>query len=141
MKKKLTALFASLLCMALLAACGGGSNSGAAANDSGSDAGEPAAQAGGASLKFTTGGDQGTYYAFGSVLAGQVTNSTATNVTAITSGGSKANIQALADGDAELGFVQSDVMAYGYNGTRLFDAPETGFSTVAALYMEQVQIV
>ena len=141
MKKKLTALFASLLCVALLAACGGGSN--APSSGGGTDSGEPAAPAAssGANLKFTTGGDQGTYYAFGSVLAGQVTNSTATAVTAITSGGSKANIQALADNDAQLGFVQSDVMAYGYNGTRLFDAPETGFSTVAALYMEQVQIV
>ena len=49
----------------------------------------------------------------------------------------------LQDGNAELAFCQSDVMAYAYNGTNLFE--ETGkvdcFSTVAALYMEQVQIV
>ena len=45
-------------------------------------------------------------------------------------------------GDAQLGFVQSDVMAYAYNGTRLFEgAPVTNISTVASLYMEQVQIV
>ncbi len=64
-------------------------------------------------------------------------------MTAITSGGSKANIENLQAGDAQFGFVQSDVMAYGYQGSRLFE--ETGavsnFSTVAALYMEQVQIV
>ena len=146
MKKKLTALFASLLCLALLAGCGGGSvsDSGASGGDSApAESGEAAEtpSGGGANLKFTTGGDQGTYYGFGSVLAGQVTNNTPTSVTAITSGGSMANIQNLADGDAELAFVQSDVMSYGYNGTRLFDAPETGFSTVAALYTEQVQIV
>ncbi|MBQ6866051.1 MAG: hypothetical protein IJO15_04340, partial [Clostridia bacterium] len=48
---------------------------------------------------------------------------------------------ALQDGDAQLGFVQSDVMAYAYNGSRLFeeDGAITDFSTVAALYMEQVQ--
>lgn len=93
-------------------------------------------------LKFTTGGDQGTYYGFGSVLAGQVSGATETDVTAITSGGSQANIEALEYGDAELGFVQSDVMSYAYQGTNLFEgyAVDT-FSTVAALYMEQVQIV
>jgi TRAP transporter TAXI family solute receptor len=98
---------------------------------------------GGTSLNFTTGGDQGTYYGFGGVLAQKVSEVTSTSVTAITSGGSQANIEALDMGDAELGFVQSDVMAYAYNGERLFE--ETGavenFSTVAALYMEQVQIV
>lgn len=43
---------------------------------------------------------------------------------------------------AQLGFVQSDVMSYAYNGERLFEGfPYADFSTVAALYMEQVQIV
>ena len=32
-------------------------------------------------------------------------------------------------------------MAYGYAGDRLFEAPVENYSTVAALYMEQVQIV
>ncbi len=32
-------------------------------------------------------------------------------------------------------------MAYAYNGTNLFESKVEGFSTVAALYMEQVQIV
>ena len=67
---------------------------------------------GGTSLNFTTGGDQGTYYGFGGVLAGKVGESTSTTVTAITSGGSQANIEAMDVGDAQLGFVQSDVMAY-----------------------------
>ena len=52
-------------------------------------------------------------------------------------------MQELQDGNAELAFCQSDVMAYAYNGTNIFE--EHGkvdcFSTVAALYMEQVQIV
>lgn len=94
-------------------------------------------------LTFTTGGDQGTYYGFGSVLAGQISEDTDTTVTAIVGKGSKANIEAMAAGDAQLGFVQSDVMAYAYDGTNLF--AEAGkidsFSTVAALYMEQVQII
>ena len=98
---------------------------------------------GGTSLNFTTGGDQGTYYGFGGVLAGKVGEATSTTVTAITSGGSQANIEAMDAGDAQLGFVQSDVMAYAYNGTNLFEeyGKVENFSTVAALYMEQVQIV
>ena len=71
-----------------------------------------------------------------------MSGSTDTKVTAITSGGSKANIEAMEIDDAQLGFVQSDVMAYAYEGTNLFEgAAVEGFSTVAALYMEQVQIV
>ncbi len=97
--------------------------------------------AGGSRLTFSTGGAQGTYYGFGSVLAGKVTETTSTKVTVITSGGSKANIEAMEDGDAQLGFVQTDVGAYAYKGTRLFDDKVTNFSTVANLYMEQVQIV
>lgn len=103
----------------------------------------PAASVAASDITFTTGGDQGTYYGFGSVLAGQVSQKTDTTVTAITSGGSQANIDNLDLGDAQLGFVQSDVMSYAYEGTNLYE--EIGkidcFSTVAALYMEQVQIV
>lgn len=127
MKKRIAAL---VLCLALvfaLAACGGES---------------------GKKLSFGTGGDSGTYYAFGGALAGYVTEKTDTAVTAITSSGSQANIEDIASGAIQLGFVQSDVMDYAYNGTRLFvdkdtgeSAPVTNFSTVAALYMEQVQIV
>ena len=80
-------------------------------------------------------------YGFGGVLAQKVSEKTATKVTAITSGGSKANIEALQKNDAQFGFVQSDVMAYAFAGDRLFDAAVDNFSTVAALYMEQVQIV
>ena len=93
------------------------------------------------SLTFGTGGESGTYYAFGGVLSNFVSGSTGVSVTAVTSGGSKENIENLAAGDVQLGFVQSDVMSYAYNGERLFDAKVENFSVVAALYMEQVQIV
>ena len=156
MKKRLALALAAVMTFSLAFTGCGGSSSGAASSDSSSAAAEPAAEApaeataankggmeGGTSLQFTTGGDQGTYYGFGGVLASTVTDATSTTVTAITSGGSQANIEALDVGDAQLGFVQSDVMAYAYDGTRLFE--ETGayenFSTVASLYMEQVQLV
>ena len=62
-------------------------------------------------------------------------------MTAVSSKGSQANIEDLHAGDIQLGFVQSDVMSYAYNGERLFEDAVTDFSVVAALYMEQVQIV
>ena len=98
---------------------------------------------GGSKLTFTTGGEAGTYYGFGSVLAQKVSDVTSTNVTAITSGGSAANIDAIDIGDAQLGFSQSDVLAYAYAGTRSFEeiGAVTNFSIVAPLYMEQVQLV
>ena len=95
----------------------------------------------GGNLTFTTGGETGTYYGFGTVLAGQISDKTDTTVTAIVGAGSKGNIEAMDLGDAQMGLVQSDVMAYAYEGTSLFDKKIDSFSTVAALYMEQVQIV
>ena len=96
----------------------------------------------GGKLTFTTGGESGTYYGFGTVLAGQISDKTKTTVTAVVGKGSKGNIEAMNVKDAQLGFVQSDVMAYAYNGERLFEENKIdSFSTVAALYMEQVQII
>lgn len=94
-----------------------------------------------ANLRFVTGGESGTYYAFGSVIAQHATNNAGIKVTGLVGNGSQSNINELKDGTAELAFCQSDVMAYAYNGTNLFDEPIKCFSTVAALYTEQVQIV
>lgn len=151
MKKKL-ALALSLVMVMGLALTSCGSNDAGSASSTGSASGGASASTstpadtqggmeGGTSLTFTTGGDQGTYYGFGGVLAGKVGETTSTKVTAVASGGSKANIETMDLGDAQLGFVQSDVMAYAYEGTRLFEEKVDSFSTVAALYMEQVQIV
>ncbi len=94
-------------------------------------------------LRFVTGGESGTYYAYGTVLAQYATNNAGLQVNALSSEGSKANIQSLEDGDAELAFCQTDVATYAYEGTGLFeeDGAVTDFSVVAALYQEQVQIV
>ena len=77
------------------------------------------------------------------MIANKVGDMTSTTVKAISSGGSKANIEALQDGDAQLGFSQSDVLVYAFNGERTFaeSGACTDFSIVADLYMEQVQIV
>ena len=92
-------------------------------------------------LRFVTGGESGTYYAFGSVIAQHASNNAGVQVVGLVGNGSQANVQELVDGTADFAFCQSDVMAYAYNGTNLFTEKVEGFSTVAALYMEQVQII
>ena len=129
--KKFFALILALVMALSLVACGGGSNG----DNGGSDVK--------AKLRFVTGSESGTYYAFGSVIAQHATNNAGVDVVGLVGNGSQSNVQELQDGNAEMAFCQSDVMAYAYNGTNIFE--EHGkvdcFSTVAALYMEQVQIV
>ena len=120
MKKIISIVLAMTVAMTLVA-CGGAST---------------------AKMTMGTGGTAGTYYGYGGVLGQYIKNKAGIDVTVVSTDGSKANIQGIAAGDYQLGTVQSDVMAYAYNGTSLFEgAPVEGFSTVAALYMEQVQIV
>lgn len=132
MKKKLLAIVTTAFVAALafaLVGCGGNSDSG----ESGSSSPE---------LRFVTGGESGTYYAYGTVLAQYSTNNADVPVNALSSEGSKANVEALQNNEAELAFCQSDVTTYAYEGTSLFEgAPYQDFSVVAALYGEQVQIV
>ena len=130
MKRIIAMLLAVMMVFALCACSNGGDNGGTDAKDDGK-----------VSLDFVTGGEQGTYYAFGTVLAQQVSDKTSTSVTALSGNGSQANVEDIAGGNAQLGFVQSDVMSYAYNGEKLFTEKVTDFSVVAALYMEQVQIV
>ena len=131
--KKVIALLLALVMVFALCACGSSSSAPASSDSSAKKE----------ALTFTTGGEAGTDYAFGSVLAQYVSSNSDLSVTAITGNGSKANVEDLDAGDVQLGFCQSDVMSYAYDGTNLF--AETGavgsFSVAAALYMEQVQIV
>ena len=131
--KKVIALLLALVMVFALCACGSSSSAPASSDSSAKKE----------ALTFTTGGEAGTYYAFGSVLAQYVSNNSNLSATAITGNGSKANIEDLDAGDVQLGFCQSDVMSYAYDGTNLFaDTGAVGsFSVAAALYMEQVQIV
>ena len=119
--KKYIAMLLALMMVFALCACGGA----------------------GDNLTFVTGGEAGTYYAFGTVLAQQTCDETDTTVTAVVGNGSKANVEDVDSGAAQLGFCQSDVMSYAYEGSNLFaDAGAIkSFSVVGALYMEQVQIV
>ncbi len=123
--KKLICVMLVLALALSLAACGG----------------ESAA----ATTKMTmgTGGTSGTYYAFGGVLGQYIKNHAGIDVTVVSTDGSKANIESIDAGDYQLGTVQSDVMAYAWEGSRSFEsngAVDT-FRVVAGLYAESVQLI
>lgn len=126
MKKKLQTIVAALCAVALALPMSGCLGNGSSNN-----------------VRFVTGGESGTYYAYGNVIAQYCTNSdNDVYCIALSGNGSQANVQALEDHDAELAFCQSDVLDYAYNGTKLFEgAAYSDFSIVAALYQEQVQLV
>ncbi len=125
MKKKIAAFAAFAMIVSALAGCGGGSSS--AAKD----------------LTLATGGDSGTYYAVGGVLGTTLSPKLElSNVNAVTSGASVANIQMIDLDEAQLAIVQNDVMTYAVNGTDLFEGEAyDSFSAVAALYAETCQVV
>ena len=92
---------------------------------------------------FSTGGPTGTYYGFTTAVAGVLTDKVSgAKFTAVTSGGSKANIEAIADGDAQFAIVQNDVMLNAYNGVNNFEGNKiTSFAVVGTVYPEVCQII
>jgi len=94
-------------------------------------------------MMFGTGGTAGTYYSYGGVLAQYMTTYAGVKVTAVSTGGSKVNIQSIQDGDFQIGFSQSDVLAYAWNGTKSFegDGGTQDFRVLGGLYDETVQLI
>ena len=94
-------------------------------------------------MTMGTGSPTGTYYAYGGIISQYITNNAGVTANAVSTQGSKDNIQGIDVGDYQLGTVQSDVMHYAWNGTRSFetDGKVESFRTVAGLYAEAVQLV
>ena len=101
------------------------------------------ASCGAAKMTMGTGGTAGTYYAYGSILGTTIKDNTGIGVTAVSTEGSKANIQGIDAGIYQLATVQSDVLAYAWAGTNSFaeEGKVVSFRVVAGLYAEAVQLV
>ena len=145
MKKMIALLLAALMVFALCA-CG---SSAPAATPAPAEAAAPAEEAApaassaAANLTMGTGGEAGTYYAFGGVLGSYLGQNTDVSVNVVSSGGSAANITGIVvDGIYDLATVQSDVMTYAYNGTNSFadGGAMSDFRVLGGLYAETVQI-
>ena len=98
--KKILAILLTLALVFSFAACGGN---------------------GATTMSMGTGSPTGTYYAYGGIIGQYITNHAGITVNAVSTGGSKDNIQGINDKDYSLGTVQSDVMHYAWNGTRSFE--------------------
>ena len=101
------------------------------------------ASCGGTKLTMGTGGTGGTYYQFGAILGQYVEKNAGVGCVAVSTDGSKANIQGIDAGDYQLGTVQSDVMAYAWQGTNTFatEGKVDSFRVIGGLYAEAVQLI
>ena len=144
MKKFLSVVTAAAMALSL-AACGSSGTTATTAAAGGDTAAAEAAPSVEVTGKMTmgTGGTSGTYYAFGGVLAQYIKNYGGIDVTVVSTDGSKADIQGIDAGDYQLGTVQSDVMAYAWDGTKAFadDGAINTIRVIGGLYAETVQLV
>lgn len=149
MKKKLTLLLVLLLALgAALAACGtgdqGGQDNGAGAG-TGTDNGAAAGDREGwvRDVIILTGGEAGTYFPLGVAMGDIIdANVDGVNASGVVSGASLVNVAELHDGEAEMALVQNDIAYYALAGSHMFEGQGLeGFSGVATLYPEVVQIV
>ena len=140
--KKFLALILSLAMVFALVACGDektDDSQGDTSND-GSNSSSPV------SITLATGGTTGTYYAVGNALVTTLDGKLSlSKLTAVDSGASKANVQLVTAGSAQMSILQSDVLNYAHNGAggeTMFDgAADTNSLWVAGVYNETVQLV
>ncbi|HEY4600763.1 MAG TPA: TAXI family TRAP transporter solute-binding subunit [Cerasibacillus sp.] len=93
-------------------------------------------------MKFLTGGTGGTYYPLGGAIAKVISDETDYQPDAISSNASADNVAELAKGNAQLAFVQTDVMSYAVEGIHAFDGePVDNVLALGSLYPETIQIV
>lgn len=118
--KRFAAIVMALVMIFSLAACGGTS-----------------------AMTMGTGGTAGTYYGYGGILGNQIKSSTGITVNVVSTDGSKANILGIDAGNYQLATVQSDVMAYAWEGLRSFEQEGKldSFRVIGGLYAEAVQLV
>src|SRR5690625_483362 len=140
MMKKRNYLFsiAMLLLLALfLGACGGTEDADTDGDAEGEDKGETPEF-----ISMLTGGTSGTYYPLGGAMAKIITDETGIQTDAVSSNASADNVIALQEEEAEIAFVQTDVVANAIDGVNAFDGnPVDNVLALGSLYPETIQIV
>ncbi len=142
--KRLLFMLISLLAISLfLVACGSDDSEveGDADSNSG-DGGEATEEAPDFLSILTGGGTSGTYYPLGGEMASTITDATGIQTDALSSNASADNVIALQEGEAELAFVQTDVIDNAVNGVNAFEGNKVeNVQAIGSLYPETIQIV
>lgn len=96
----------------------------------------------GGAYMFVTGKSGGTYNSLGLSMAAVWDKYLGSSTNVISTTGSVQNIEMLTKGDADFGFVQSDILYYAQNGKEMYEEnKQRGLSVAANLYSEAVQII
>jgi TRAP transporter TAXI family solute receptor len=96
----------------------------------------------GKQYRFAAGGASGTYYTLGNYMAAIWDKYAGCDTEILSTTGSVENLGMLADGDADFGIVQNDILYYALNGKEMFaESKLKDVSVVAALYAKTVQVV
>jgi TRAP transporter TAXI family solute receptor len=107
--------------------------------------------------RIGTGGTAGTYFPIGGLIANAISNPPGSRpcadggscgvsglvATAVATAGSVANVQGIANGTLQSGFVQSDVAYWAFTGTAIYDQrPKVeGLRAISNLYPESLHLV
>ncbi len=141
--KRLLFMLISLLAISLfLVACGSDDSEVEGDADSNSGDGGEATEEAPDFLSILTGGTSGTYYPLGGEMASTITDATGIQTDALSSNASADNVIALQEGEAELAFVQTDVIDNAVNGVNAFEGNKVeNVQAIGSLYPETIQIV
>lgn len=91
-------------------------------------------------VQIGTGDINGTYYAYGTQLSEILSDNSDVYFKVRKTAGSAANLRLISQEYVDIAFVQSDVMKDAYNGTGYFDKKYNGYSAIAGLYTEAIQV-
>lgn len=131
MKKRIYAMLLAAVMVFGVSACGT------------SDTEKEEAVSSSAILNLGTGDTEGSYYAFGNLLAAHMSDAAGVTVDVVSTEGSVANINGIHEGLYQLSLAQADVLSYAWNGIIPFarDGEMRSFRAIGGLYEEALQIV
>lgn len=147
MKKKSLLFIALLALTLLLAACGNdgkkdNTEGEASGNENNTDNNAGKSEENPKFLSILTGGTSGTYYPLGGEMAKIISDGISVETTAVSSNASADNVIDLQEGEAEIAFVQTDVVANAVEGTNAFEGNKVdNILALGSLYPETIQIV
>ena len=130
MKKRIYALLLAAVMAFGVSACGSSDT-------------QPQATDHAAVLTMGTGDADGSYYAFGNLLAAHMGDAAGVTVDIVSTDGSVENINGVDSGLYQLGLAQADVLSYAWNGIIPFakGGEMRSFRAIGGLYEEALQIV